>query len=88
MNKDKLKEDVRNGFISVDSKEFFEKKVKEGIEQHKMNFREFKLLNPDKDFNAWKNENVARINENASTKEELMAIGIFLIALDQFQPIE
>lgn len=85
MTPEQIKIKVKESFENVESKEFLEKQIKRGVEKHRLNYREFKTLNPDKDFNYWKMRN-EQINVNSTNNAEIMAMGIFLLALDEFKP--
>lgn len=85
MTPEQIKIKVKESFENVESKEFLDKQIKRGVEKHSLNYREFKALNPDKDFNYWKMRN-EQINVNSTNNAEIMAMGIFLLALDEFKP--
>ncbi|MGC5744408.1 hypothetical protein [Chryseobacterium sp. NFX27] len=87
MNIEQIKEKVKLAYTDVDSIEFLETQIQKGVEKHRRNYREFKALNPDKDFAYWKKRN-EEINLNTTNNSEVIAMGIFLLALDKFQPDE
>lgn len=79
-----LKAQVKEAFADVESEAFLQEQIKKGIEKHRLNWREFKTLNPNKDFDFWKKKN-EEINFNTTSTGEMMAMGIFLLALDEFE---
>ncbi len=87
MNIEQIKEKVKQAYTDVDSIEFLDTQIQKGIERHRLNYREFKAINPDKDFAYWKKRN-EEININTTNNSEVIAMGIFLLALDKFQPDE
>ncbi|WP_313091875.1 hypothetical protein [Chryseobacterium flavum] len=87
MNIEQIKEKVKQAYTDVDSIASLEKQIEKGVERHRRNYREFKALNPDKDFAYWKKRN-EEININSTNNSEVIAMGIFLLALDKFQPDE
>ena len=82
---EKIKERVKAAFDDVDSREFLENTVRAGIPKHRRNFEEFKSKMPDKDFEFWKTSVILSVNINATNKDEIMSIGIFLLSLDEFE---
>ena len=86
MDTEKIKQKVKEAFSEVDSEAFLQIKIKEGIKKHQQNFTEFKTLHPDQSFAHWKQRNIDNVNLNSTNNTEIMAIGIFLLALDEFNP--
>ncbi|MET3035847.1 hypothetical protein ABXT08_07090 [Chryseobacterium sp. NRRL B-14859] len=84
---DQIKEKVKEAYSDPESKFFLDKQIEKEVERHRRNYREFKALNPDKDFTCWKKMN-EEININTTNNSEVIAMGIFLLALDKFQPDE
>jgi hypothetical protein len=84
MNPQDLKTRVKESFSDVESEELLHEQIKKGIEKHRRNWGEFNGINPYKDFDFWKKKN-EEININTNSNEEIMAMGIFLLALDEFE---
>lgn len=84
MTPDQIKTKVKEAFSGVDSEDFLQQQIKIGIENHKKNYEIFKENNPKQDFNFWKRKN-EEININSTNNSEIMAMGIFLLALDEFE---
>ncbi|MFY7814421.1 MAG: hypothetical protein ACOVRK_04435 [Chryseobacterium taeanense] len=84
---EQIKQKVKQAYTDPDSKKFLEEQIAKGVERHRRNYREFKALNPDKDFAYWKKRN-EEINTNTTNNRDIIAMGIFLIALDKFHPDE
>ena len=85
----RIKKLVTNEYINgyyerLELKDFFNEQVKRGVEKHRQNFKLFSEMKNDADFLKWKIKN-EEINFNATDKDEIMAMGIFLIALDEFE---
>ena len=84
MTPDQIKTKVKEAFSGVDSEDFLQQQIKIVIENHKKNYEIFKENNPEKDFIFWKTKN-EEININTTNNQEIMAMGIFLLALDEFE---
>lgn len=84
MTPDQIKTKVKEAFIGVESEEFLQEQIRIGIEKHRKNYEIFKANNPGKDFNFWRTKN-EEININTINNQEIMAMGIFLLALDEFE---
>ena len=82
---EKIKEKVQAAFEDVESKEFLEKTVKNGVEKHRLNYQAFTKNNPNRSFEFWKIEVLFSVNLKTTSKDEIMSIGIFLLALDEFE---
>jgi len=80
-----IKKTVQNAFSDVDSEEFLQVKLKNQVEAHKIAFEKFKKKNPDKDFTEWKKQMID-INTKTNNNSEILAIGIYLLALDELKP--
>lgn len=81
-----IKTHVKQSFIDVDSEDFLKLQIKDGVRRHKEHFAVWQVNNPHGTCQLWKNINEKAVNLNAINKEEIMAIGIFLLALDEFNP--
>ena len=81
-----IKSRVRESFEEVDSKDFLEMKIKEQVKIHQRNFQKWKLNCPEGDIETWKVFNSESVNLNTNDNNEVLAIGIFLLALDEFNP--
>jgi len=84
MTIEQIKTRVRDSFEDVDSKEFLEEKIKEGIKRHEEHFTIWQRTNPGGTLQEWKSLNEASVNLNSTDNSEILAIGIFLLALDEF----
>lgn len=83
MELEKFAQDVKDSFINVESEAFLNKKV--GIEKEKIaaDYERLKSLYPTtKSYIASKR---AEINIHTTNNEEKMAIGIHLLALEDFE---
>lgn len=85
MDIEHIKKTVQNAFSDVDSEEFLQVKLTNQIEAHKMAYAKFKKKNPEKDLTEWKNQ-MEDINTKTNNNSEILAIGIYLLALDEFKP--
>lgn len=85
MTPKQIKIKVKEAYENVESGEFLQMKVKEAVEQHRQNYRKYKEIHPDVTFDSWKKQN-ENININSTNNQEIMAMGIFLLALDEFKP--
>lgn len=85
MTPEQIKNKVKEAYENVDSGEFLQLKIKEQVETHRINFKRFKVLYPDKDFAFWKKYN-EDININSTSNQEIRAMGIYFLALDEFKP--
>lgn len=84
MTPEQIKQKVKQAFTNVNSAEFLQEQIRKGVNQHRMNFREFKAVNPDKSFKTWKERN-EKIEIDHSDDQTVMARGIFLLSLDEFE---
>lgn len=84
MTTEQIKTRVRESFEDVDSKEFLELKIKEGVKRHEGHFSVWKSNHPSGTLQEWKSLNEASVNVNSTDNSEILAIGIFLLALDEF----
>ena len=84
MTTEQIKTRVRDSFEDVDSKEFLQLKIKEGVKRHEEHFSVWKNNHPSGTLQEWKSLNEASINLNSTNNSEILAIGIFLLALDEF----
>lgn len=83
MNIQQLKTDVKEAFANVDSAEFLRVQIEKGVEKHRRNFLDYIALHPKSTFMEWKQKN-EEINVNTTDNNDIMAQGIFLLALDEF----
>ncbi|MCW2463383.1 hypothetical protein [Elizabethkingia anophelis] len=86
MNYDEIKHQVRENFKSVDSEEFLQIQINKGRERHISDCRIYLNDHPDETFDDWKAKVMGGINQNATTNTEIMAIGLWLLALDTINP--
>lgn len=84
MTPDQIKQKVKEGYTDVDSVEFLNFQITQGVKIHRDNYNLFKVNHPTKDFAFWKKKN-EEINANTTDTSEIIAIGIFLLALDEFE---
>ena len=84
MTPEQIKTKVKEAFSGVDSEDFLQQQIKIGVENNRKNYEIFKENNPEKDFIFWKTKN-EEININTTNNQEIMAMGIFLLALDEFE---
>ncbi len=84
MTTEQIKTRVRDSFEDVDSKDFLQLKIKEGVERHEKHFSIWKNINPNGTLQEWKSLNEASVNLKSTDNSEIMAIGIFLLAMDEF----
>ena len=80
-----IKTKVKEAYENVESGDFLQMKVMEAVEQHRQNYRRHKAAHPDQTFDSWKKQN-ENVNINSTNNQEIMAMGIFLLALDEFKP--
>ncbi len=85
MTPSQIKTKVKEAYENVESGEFLQMKIKEAVEQHRQNYKKYKAIYPDETFDSWKKQN-ENININSTNNQEIMAMGIFLLALDEFKP--
>lgn len=83
MNTQKLREQVRAAFNDVESAEFLDLQIEKGIDKHRRNFLEYIAKYPDSNFEVWRKQTEQNVNTNICNSEEAMAIGIFLLSLDE-----
>ena len=81
----KIKRKVEDAFKEVDSTEFLNLKVQDKKQQIELEFHRRKIQNPRVEKDTWINEQINSINLQTTNHEEIMAIGIFLLALDQIK---
>lgn len=84
MTPEQIKQKVKEAYTDVDSADFLQIQIKKGVDRHRTLFNEFKLHNPTKDFAFWKKKN-EEINVNTTESSEVLAMGVFLLALDEFE---
>ncbi|MCT4121483.1 hypothetical protein HZP71_02345 [Elizabethkingia anophelis] len=86
MNYEEIKHQVEENFKSVDSEEFLQIQIKKGRERHISDCRVYLNDHPGKNLDDWKAKVMGGINQNATTNTEIMAIGLWLLALDTVKP--
>ena len=86
MNFETIKTQVKEAFASVDSTEFLQLRIKKAVELHRENFQQHMMRNPESDFQQWREKTEAAINKNIGA--DFLAIGIYLLGLDEFAKIE
>ena len=80
MDKEIIKNTVRKAFDDVDSTEFLRKKLDLQIIYLRNDFENFKRLNPGKNYNDWIIK-ASEINTRTNSNSEILAMGIYLLAL-------
>ena len=88
MTTEQIKTRVRESFEDVDSKEFLELKIKEQLKIHANNFSIWKTKAPKGTLEEWKAFNTETVNLKTTDDSEVLAIGVFLLALDEFNPLK
>ena len=88
MTTEQIKTRVRESFEDVDSKEFLELKIKEQLKIHANNFSIWKTKAPQGTLEEWKAFNAETVNLKTTDNSEVLAIGVFLLALDEFSPLK
>lgn len=83
MTAEHIKTKVKEAFDKVESSAFLQEQIRAGVLKHKANYEIFKTQNPGLDFEFWKIQQ-QEINFNSTNNEEIMAMGIFLLSLDEF----
>lgn len=86
MDLEQIKKTVQNAFSDVDSEEFLQIKLKNQVDAHKLNYEKYRKRNPDKDFFSWRKQAEEEINTKTNNNSEILAIGIYLLALDELKP--
>jgi len=81
MNIKVLKRQVRESFAAVDSTEFLELQIEREADKHRKRFRDHVHKHPTATFEKWKQEMEESVNKN--TDRDVLAIGIYLLALDE-----
>lgn len=84
MTPDQIKQKVKEGYVDLDSLEFLNLQIAKGVDRHRDNYQVFKSNNPTKDFAFWKKKN-EEINAGTTNTNEIIAIGVFLLALDELE---
>ena len=82
MNIQNLKNDVRAAFEGVESKDFLQSRIEFCLESQRRDFQDYMKENPGSNFGEWKERVEKSVNQHA--KESFMEIGVFLLALDEF----
>lgn len=84
MNIQTIKTNVKEAFASVESQNFLQLKIDNSLVAHRQSFAEFQYVFPGKDFNDYK-KLAEDVNVNCTNNEEMMAIGIYLLALEELE---
>lgn len=82
--KSQLKETITTEFPGG----FLEEQILKGIDKHRINYNEYISLNPWSNFQEWKEKIESSVNLQTTNPGQLLIIGIFLLALDDFKPDE
>lgn len=85
MTPEQLKQKVKEAFSGVESEEFLQLKISECLAGHRTAFRRYIEKYPESSFEEWKNEAVEACGNYQNNNNEILAIGIFLLALDEFE---
>lgn len=81
MHYETIKTQVKEAFVGVDSEAFLQLKIKEAAELHAKDFQKYLKENRNGTLEHWKEITLKSINVFSN---EIMPIGIFLLALDQY----
>lgn len=82
--KSQLKETIATDFPGG----IIEKEIAKGVDKHRVNYKEYITLNPWSNIGEWKQKLENSVNIETINPGELLSIGIFLLALDDFKPDE
>lgn len=85
MTAEQIKIKVKESFADVESEGFLNAKIAEGVTKHYANYFIWKGRNSNGNISDWIQLNVDSVNLNSKISAEIMAIGIFLLSLDEFQ---
>jgi len=80
-----LKEQVKKAFIGVESEEYLNKQITKVKCRLSENFCEYIKKHPVSNFREWSEKFIKELNYNSTVSDEIMAIGISLLALDQLE---
>lgn len=82
--KSKLRKTIKTDFPGG----VLENQIALGVEKHSKNYKEYITLNPHSNLEEWKQKIEETVNTETLNPGELLSIGIFLLALDDFKPDE
>jgi len=88
MELEKFKSQLKEKILTDFPGGTLEKEITKGVDRHKLNFREYISLNPKSNFEEWKSKLESSVNIETVNPGELLMIGLFLLALDEFKPDE
>ena len=88
MKLEKFKSQLRETITTDFPGGTIEKEIAKGVDRHKLNYREYIFLNPLSNFAEWKSKLENSVNIDTVNPGELLSIGLFLLALDDFKPDE
>lgn len=85
MTPEELKQKVKEAFSDVDSEEFLKHKIQDCLTGHRIAFHRYIEKYPESSFTEWKNAAVEACGNFQNNNNEILAMGIFLLALDEFE---
>lgn len=88
MELEKFKSQLRETIEKDFPEGFMAESIEKGVKKHKRNYEEYISLNPWSNFEEWKEKIESSVNLQTLNPGELLSIGLFLLALDQFRPDE
>ena len=77
-----IKTQVKEAFVGVDSEAFLQLKIKEAAEMHAKYFQKYLKEKRNGTLEHWKE--ITQKSINVFAQNEIMPIGIFLLALDHY----
>jgi|GEM_PF-1211803 len=80
-----LKEQVKKAFIGVESEEYLNNRITKVKCRLSESFCEYMKKHPVSNFREWSEKFIKELNYNSTVSDEIMAIGISLLALDQLE---
>ena len=86
MNLEKIKTDVKQNFINVESGEFFNLCVEKTKIELKQNFSRLKALYPNLTWETFVKTQKEEISTHNISTDNISAIGVFLNAIDEITP--
>ena len=88
MELEKFKSQLRETIATDFPGGTIQKEIENGVEKHERNYREYISLNPWSNVAEWKSKLEESVNIDTVNPGELLSIGLFLLALDDFKPDE
>lgn len=88
MELEKFKSQLNETIASEFPGGFMEEQITKGVDKHRLNFEEYISLNPWSNFEEWKSKIENSVNLETTNPGQLLSIGLFLLALDEFNPDE